>query len=170
MSTENPGAPDGAASYQQVFSDGVPHQKELGLKVVSIVRGFAVMRLDWQECLVGNPETGVLHGGAITTLLDACCGMAVASKLTDPQPFATLDLRIDYVRPATPRLPVVAEAECFKITHNVAFFRAFAHHGDKADPIASAAGTFMLATKGQARAAQALAFADTEETSKKEPS
>jgi uncharacterized protein (TIGR00369 family) len=170
MSAEDTGAAAGAELYQQIFSDSVPHQKELGLKIVSVARGHAVMQLDWQECLVGNPETGVLHGGAITTLLDACCGMAVASKLTDPQPFATLDLRIDYVRPATPRLPVIAEAECFKITHNVAFFRAFAHHGDKADPIASAAGTFMLATKGQARAAQAMAFGDGDETAKKQQS
>ena len=44
---------------------------------------------------------------------------------------------------------VIAEAECYRITNSVAFTRAFAHHGDAAAPIAAAAGTFMLGTKGK---------------------
>ena len=44
----------------------------------------------------------------------------------------------------------IAEAECYSITRSVAFTRAFAHHGDAKDPIAAAAGTFMLGTKGKA--------------------
>jgi acyl-coenzyme A thioesterase PaaI-like protein len=82
-------------------------------------------------------------------MLDGCCGMSVATMLTNPMPFATLDLRIDYARPATPGQAVIAEAECYRITHSVAFTRAFAHHGDAKDPIAAAAGTFMLGTKGK---------------------
>ncbi len=139
------------ALFQQMFCDGTPHNKELGLRILEIDGPRASMKLEWQERLVGNPETGVLHGGAITALLDSCCGLAVASVLTDPQPFATLDLRIDYVRPATPRQAVIAAADCYKVTANVAFVRAFAYHTDKADPIAAASGTFMLATKGQPR-------------------
>jgi uncharacterized protein (TIGR00369 family) len=108
------------------------------------------MQLDWREELVGNPETGVLAGGPLTALLDSCCGMSVATMLKEPAPFATLDLRIDYVKPAAPGQSVIAEAECYRITHSVAFTRAFAHHGDAKDPIAAAAGTFMLGTKGQA--------------------
>ena len=50
--------------------------------------------------LVGNPETGVLHGGAITALLDGASGAAVFAALVDIVPIATLDLRIDYLRPA----------------------------------------------------------------------
>ncbi len=137
--------------FQHMFCDGTPHNKELGLRILQVERNRAVMQLDYQERLVGNPETGVLHGGAITALLDSCCGLAVAAVLTKPQPFATLDLRIDYVRPATPKQAVIADAECYKVTSNVAFVRAFAYHSDKADPIAAASGTFMLATKGQSR-------------------
>ena len=108
------------------------------------------MQLEWREELVGNPETGVLAGGPLTAMLDGCCGMSVATLLTAPEPFATLDLRIDSVRPAEPGKPVIAEAECYRITRSVAFTRAFAHHGDAKDPIAAAAGTFMLGTKGKA--------------------
>ena len=138
------------AFFQQWFSDMIPHSKALGLKIVSVRRGFGSMRLDWREELVGNPETGVLAGGPLTALMDSCCVMSVATMLKDPAPFATLDLRIDYVRPATPGQAVIAEAERYRITRSVAFTRAFAHHGDARDPIAAAAGTFMLGTKGLA--------------------
>ena len=140
--------------FQKWFSDTIPHNKALGLTVTEVHKGSASMRLDWEPHLVGNPETGVLHGGAITAMLDACSGMAVATVLTKAQPFATLDLRIDYVHPATPGQPVLADAECYRLTHNVAFTRAVAHHGDPKDPIASSAGTFMLGTKGKAAVGQ----------------
>ena len=144
------------AFFQQLFSDLIPHNKALGLKVVAVARGIASMQLDWRKELVGNPESGVLAGGPITAMLDACCGMSVATMLRDPKPFATLDLRIDYARPATPKKPVIAEAECYRITRSVAFTRAFAHQGDPKDPVAAAAGTFMLGTKGEVTRPQAV--------------
>lgn len=137
------------AFFQQLFSDSIPHNKALGLKVVAVAKGLASMRLEWREDLVGNPETGVLAGGPLTAMLDGCCGMAVATMLKNPMPFATLDLRIDYAKPAVPGQPVFAEAECYRITRSVAFTRAFAHQGDPKDPVAAAAGTFMLGTKGK---------------------
>jgi uncharacterized protein (TIGR00369 family) len=144
------------AMFQARFSDTIPQNKALGVQVVAVRKGVATMKLEWQPHLVGNPETGVLFGGALTTLIDACSGMAVGTMLTEPLPFATLDLRIDYIKPATPRQAVIAEATCFKLTNNVAFTRAVAHHGDPDDPIASSAGTFMMGTKGTVLQAQTI--------------
>jgi len=144
------------AFFQQIFSDLIPHNKALGLKVIDARRGFASMQLEWREEFVGNPETGVLAGGPLTAMLDGCCGMAVATMLRDPKPFATLDLRIDYAKPAVPGQPVIAEAECYRITRSVAFTRAIAHQGDPKDPVAAAAGTFMLGTKGKATRPQSV--------------
>lgn len=144
------------AVFQKLFSDSIPHNKALGLKVVAVARGLAAMQLDWRPELVGNPETGVVAGGPLTAMLDSCCGMAVATMLKEPAPFATLDLRIDYAKPAAPGRPVIAEAECYRITRSVAFTRAFAHQGDPKDPIAAAAGTFMLGTKGKVTQAQSI--------------
>jgi uncharacterized protein (TIGR00369 family) len=93
---------------------------------------------------VGNPETGVLHGGCITSLIDATCGGAVVMSLAAPRRIATLDLRIDYVRPALPHQEVICEAHCYKVTRHVAFVRAAAHHGDAASPIATSSGTFVV--------------------------
>ncbi len=144
------------ALFQQLFSDAIPHNKALGIRIVAIARGLASMQLDWREELVGNPETGVLAGGPLTAMLDGCCGMAVATMLAKPEPFATLDLRIDYAKPAVPGKPVIAEAECYRITRSVAFTRAFAHQGDPRNPVAAAAGTFMLGTKGEVTRPQSI--------------
>ena len=75
---------DRIALFQQWFSDAIPHNKALGLKVIGARKGFASMELGWREELVGNPETGVLAGGPLTAMLDGCCGMAVATILKKP--------------------------------------------------------------------------------------
>ena len=129
------------------FTEGIPHNKALGMELLELDRGEARFRLPYDAKLVGNPDTGVLHGGAITALLDASSGAAVFASLTDWVPIATLDLRIDYLRAAEPGRDVVCHATCYKRTRNVAFTRAIAYHDDPADPIASSVGTFMLSTK-----------------------
>ncbi len=133
--------------WNRGFAEHVPHNRALGLEIVELGDDWSLYRLPWAEKLVGNPETGVLHGGAITTLLDAACGSAVFAALPVPMPVATLDLRIDYLRPAERGLHVHARAACFKVTRNVAFVRAVAYHDDEADPIATATGTFMVSTR-----------------------
>ncbi len=129
------------------FSANVPHNRALGIQIVDIGGGEATFQLPYDEKLVGNPDTGVLHGGVITALLDGASGAAVFSALQDLVPIATLDLRIDYLRPAEPGQTVHAHATCYKMTRNVAFTRAVAYHGDEADPIAHSVGTFMLSTR-----------------------
>lgn len=125
----------------------VPHDRALGIEVIEITANHALVRLPYDTKLVGNPDNGVLHGGAITALLDTCSGTSVFAALTAWVPIATLDLRIDYLRPAEPGKDVFAKATCYKLTNNVAFTRAVAYHDREDDPIASSAGTFMLATK-----------------------
>ncbi len=126
------------------FIDAIPHMRELGLETLEMGNGVAVMRLPYQERLIGNPETGVLHGGVVTTLIDSVCGMAVLSGMAEHRPFVTLDLRIDYVRPAVPGQALLARAECYKYTSLVTFIRGTAYHETPDDPVASAAGTFMM--------------------------
>jgi uncharacterized protein (TIGR00369 family) len=129
------------------FSNNVPHNRALGMEILELSRGEVLFRLPYDEKLVGNPDSGVLHGGAITALLDGASGSAVFTSLTDLVPIATLDLRIDYLRPAEAGRAVLARATCYKMTRNVAFTRAVAYHEDPADPIAHSVGTFMVSTK-----------------------
>src|SRR5687768_8329589 len=129
------------------FSANVPHNRALGMNVLAIEDGLAVFRLPYDAKLVGNPDTGVIHGGAITALLDGASGSAVFAALDDFVPIATLDLRIDYLRPAEPGRDVLARATCYKMTRNVAFTRAVTYHDDETNPIAHSVGTFMVSTK-----------------------
>lgn len=138
------------ARLNQAFADFVPHNRALEMRFLRYGDGEAVMVVPYRPHLVGNPETGVLHGGVISSLLDATSGAAVYMKTRTPVPIATLDLRIDYLKPASPGRDVIARAHCYKLTRNVAFVRASAYHDDEADPIAASAGTFMIATKGAA--------------------
>ena len=133
-----------ASLLREAFTVAIPHVAELGIEMLSVAPGRAVMRLPYQARLVGNPETGVLHGGAVTTLIDTVCGLSVMAVLDVPRRIATIDLRIDYLRPARPGDDLMAEAECYKVTRLVAFTRCVAYQGSRDTPVASASGTFMV--------------------------
>ncbi|WP_417480975.1 PaaI family thioesterase [Maricaulis sp.] len=136
--------------------DGSPHAVALGLTLVSLKPGLAVMRAPYSPDLVGDPESGILHGGVITALLDHVCGLAAFSGFGGQDTPATLDLRLDYMRPAKPGLDVTAEAVCLKSHGLVAFVRATAHDGDIDDPVATAQAAFMVT--GASKAAQERAI------------
>jgi uncharacterized protein (TIGR00369 family) len=136
-----------AEFWRQAMAQGMGQTaflRALGGELVEFKKGIGRLRLPWSEKLVGNPQTGVVHGGVITAMLDQSCGMAIGSALDTPMGMATLDLRIDYMKPATPREEILIEAECLKITREIAFARAGAYHTAIDDPIAIATGTFML--------------------------
>ncbi len=140
-----------------LLADGaVPHNTALGLSAVECSPGEAILKLPYAEHLVGNPETGVLHGGAVTSLLDATAGLAVLLAMKSPARIATLDLRIDYLGPAEPCRDLLARAECYKLTRNIAFVRGVAYHDDPGAPIASATATFMIFPEDSSTAGEAI--------------
>ena len=122
----------------------IPHSAAIGMYLIEAIDGRALMRVPWREDLVGNPDTGVLHGGVITSVLDNAAGMAVASAMGEWRPMATLDLRIDYMKPSTPGADLLATAHCHKLTQSIAFVRGIAYHEDPDDPIATTVATFMI--------------------------
>lgn len=129
-------------------TEGSPQAKALRLKLEHIEAAHARMRLPYDEKLVGDPDTGVLAGGAVTTLLDHTCGQAVWAALNDWAPIATLDLRIDYMRAAEPGLDLLAEAHCYHLTRHVGFVRATAYDRDASNPVATAQAAFALNRPG----------------------
>lgn len=144
--------PSLAESGEAVF--GTAQSQALGFELVSSEKGVGAMRVPFREDLVGDPEHGVIAGGVITTLLDQTCGLAIRAAMTEKAEgaseagrmgsMATLDLRIDYMRPARPGAGVVGRAHCYKITRSIAFVRAVAFEDDPEDPIATAQAAFAL--------------------------
>ncbi|MBK1734765.1 thioesterase [Halorhodospira abdelmalekii] len=133
--------------------DGSPHGALIGLKLIDLGADFVVAGIDYRPELVGNPQTGYLHGGVITTLIDQSSGAAVMVATGACEPIVTLDLRIDHLRPALPEQPIYARAECYRTAREVAFARCVAYQDDPQHPFATSMSAFMRlrAEKGSGR-------------------
>ncbi len=131
---------------------GTAFLNALGASVAEAVPGRSVIRLPYAPHIVGNPDNGVVHGGAITALLDQACGMAVGSGLAAAptaegsamRSIATLDLRIDYLKAARPGADITVVGECVKITRQIVFARGRAFQENADEPVALATATFMI--------------------------
>jgi acyl-coenzyme A thioesterase PaaI-like protein len=112
------------------------------------------MRAPFRADLVGDPAEGAIAGGVIFALLDQTCGMAISFALRgraeaegrEPRMggMATLDFRLDHIRPPRPGASVTAEAECLNLSGDVAVVRGWAYEEDRDDPIAAAQAAFMI--------------------------
>ncbi|NUR45955.1 MAG: PaaI family thioesterase [Sphingomonas sp.] len=124
----------------------VGHGRALGLDYRGSGENWMELALPWREELVGVPATGILASGAIVSLIDTASGGSVWMALGRFVPIVTLDLRIDYMRPALKSETVIARCECVKLTRQIAFVSGVAHGGDPDRPIARSASTFMLSS------------------------
>ncbi|MFT3690139.1 PaaI family thioesterase [Paenirhodobacter sp.] len=135
---------DGLLAQARQFIERIPHSRALNMQLEEIGAGRAVISMPWDEKLVGDPRTGVIHGGAVSALMDTCCGAAVMSHPEAGPVTATIDLRIDYMRAATPRQRITARAMVYHVTRTVAFLRASAHDEEDGLPVATATGAFTV--------------------------
>ena len=124
--------------------DFTPHTRGLGMRVVEADTRHLVVELPYRSTIIGNPVSGVIHGGAVSALMDTCGGAAVMSHPSSPGGTATIDLRIDYMRAATPGQAITARATCYHVTRSVAFVRATACDEDADRPVATASGAFTV--------------------------
>ncbi|AVT83430.1 PaaI family thioesterase [Rhodopseudomonas palustris] len=120
------------------------HGAIIGLQLDRYAPAEAWSSLPYHPVFVGDISTGVIHGGVVTAMLDESCGMAVQLALPGTTAIATLDLRIDYLRPATPGQVMRAHAHCYHLTRSIAFVRATAYQDAEDVPIATATAMFMV--------------------------
>lgn len=125
------------------FISALRHCQVLGITVHHTSEEGITLVLPYGPTIIGDPQTGVIHGGALTSLMDTACGMATLCVLPEFEVCPTLDLRIDYMHPAEPHKPVYGFAQCYRVTTDVIFTRGFAYQDDSQQPVAHAVGTFM---------------------------
>ena len=77
----------------------VPFAKLIGLELETIERGLAVMSLKIRADLKQN--NGVVHGGAIASLVDTAMAFAIIPLLDEGERATTVDLTLNYLRPLT---------------------------------------------------------------------
>ena len=121
----------------------VGHGGALGIDYRDHGEDWAELTLPYDERLIGMPDSGIIASGPIISLMDMATSLAIWIRLGRFRPQATLDLRIDYLRPAVPRRSIIGRGECYRVTRSVGFVRGVAHDGDGADPVAHVTGTFM---------------------------
>ncbi|MEM9196405.1 MAG: PaaI family thioesterase [Pseudomonadota bacterium] len=143
------GAKIDLAALARVVAEAIPFSKALGLTLGDAGPGWAELSVPYDARLVGDPDTGVLHGGVVTALLDSCCGTAVLLHPDRPAATATIDLRIDYMRASDPGSGLIARARCYHTTRHVAFVRAVAFDRSEDDPVAMATGAFTVESRGK---------------------
>ncbi len=127
----------------------VPHSRDMGHEIEEVGSGRATLRQPFRDCLVGDPEHGLIHTGVQITLIDAAFGIAVFSALGKIQTIATLDLRMEYLRAAVAGKDLYGCAECHRLTDQIAFVRGTIWQDNPARPVSTAQAAFMV---GSARA------------------
>lgn len=121
-----------------------PLGQYLGIYYLGIGAQQVGSGLDYQAKFAGNRRSGVLHGGVLSALLDETAGASALRAVNFEQSVATVDLRVDYMRPANVEQPIYCVSHCFKTTRRIAFIRAEAFHETPDQPVAIAVGTFMI--------------------------
>ena len=131
--------------FQAVVQWGLslPHCEALGLQFNAAERGKATLVLPFKPDLVGDPFARVLHGGVVTSLADTAGALSIFTLLDERESVATLDLRLDYLRPALPDLPLYCQSECYRLTSQIAFTRSNIYQQAHEKPVAHAVATYM---------------------------
>lgn len=135
----------------QHFARSIPHVAEIGMRVLSLDAEGARVELPYRPDWLGDTQRGLIHTGIITTVIDSVSGLAVFSALKEFKAIATLDLRMDYLRPASPDKTLTCAAQCYRLTRSIAFVKAQAWQDSEAEPVAVSQSTFMLASHSTKR-------------------
>ena len=155
--------------WVHAFIAGIPYARASNMHVTEASQNHATLAMpacgDW----TGDAERQLMHPGVLTVLADTACGVAVGTALDVMEPFATLDLRMDYLRPAVSDRGLICHAECHRLSRSVAFVRGEVRQPGQEDVLATVHATFMRATASARRAPPASTKADAATVAEVQP-
>ncbi|HUP92633.1 MAG TPA: PaaI family thioesterase [Solimonas sp.] len=125
------------------FTQSIPHARECGMEVCELLTAHTVTRMPYRPEWLGDTERGVIHTGVVSSLVDSTSGLALLGRLGHFEPIATLDLRMDYLRPAFKDREIRCRAECYRVTTSIAFVRAQVWQLDPGEIVATSKSVFM---------------------------
>lgn len=146
-------------AWANAFLQGIPYARESGMVADDLGHAKATVSMPARDAWTGDAARQQLHPGCLTVLADTACGLAVGAAMNPIEPFATLDLRMDYLRPARAGLGLICVAHCHRLSRSVAFVRGELFQPGVDDAVATVNATFMLGTANQRRTDMATARA-----------
>ena len=132
----------------RVALESLPHHAKLGLRTAEIAPGRCTTYIEFRPELVGDPNRRVLHGGVVIALIDTTAGAAVYTSLPPETSLATLDMRIDHLKPTEPDKRLYATAELYGLTRRIAFVRTSAYQDDPGNRVAYCIASYMIGNLG----------------------
>ncbi|MDH3680848.1 MAG: PaaI family thioesterase [Acidimicrobiia bacterium] len=121
--------------------DDVYFPSLVGLEVEELRTDYARLRLPFRPEI--TQPAGVVHGGAIATLVDAVVVPAVGTGYDGPMSYVTVNMHIDYLG-AVAGVDAVAEGWIERRGRSLVFCRAEVRTRPKGAVAATAALTFMV--------------------------
>lgn len=119
------------------------------MQIVSVDGSQVCMRLTPQPWMLADDGGGEICTSVLYSLADSASGLSVFAEARELTPIATLDLRMDYLRPATGNRALFAVASCRHLTDEVAFIHCDVLCEGDTQLLATASATFMRNTQGQ---------------------
>lgn len=125
------------------FMELIPHNRDIGLTVLEFGENAVLAQLPFREDFLGDLEQRLWHTSVALSVMDSTCALAVYGGLGQYEPIATLDLRVDHLRPAVADQPLYVTASCYRLTPHIAFARGYTYQDDPDRPTSACTATFM---------------------------
>jgi uncharacterized protein (TIGR00369 family) len=134
--------------FLRFFEEVIPFNKHLGVQITKADDGVVRLELPFRPEFIGDPARPALHGGVISTIIDACGGFAVWTRIDMEDRVSTIDLRVDYLSPGAPER-LIAEAKIVRVGNRVAVcdVRCF-HPSDESRTVATGKAVYNIKRKG----------------------
>ncbi|MEM7551321.1 MAG: hotdog fold thioesterase [Bacteroidota bacterium] len=130
--------------YKHIIEEYIPFHKILGIELLEMENGFASFFIPFKPELVGDPRTNRIHGGVISTAMDAAGGAAGMTTLgSEKDQISTIDIRVDYLYPGKPEA-IITEGRIVRDGKNVIFTKMNAHHPKSKEIIAEGRAVYRV--------------------------